>query len=89
MKTQKTALFLTLALASGVALAERGTEELVPPTASSSYSAQNGFEQLDLDGDGRLSREEAQAGALPEIFLFMDRNHDGALSRQEFNHRER
>ncbi|MGQ4878629.1 hypothetical protein ACOJCM_08655 [Billgrantia sp. LNSP4103-1] len=89
MRTQKTALFLALALSSGIALAERGAEEPIPPAASSSYSAQHGFEQLDRDGDGRLSREEAQAGTLPEIFLFMDRNHDGALTRQEFNYRER
>ncbi|MFQ3786323.1 hypothetical protein [Halomonas sp. A29] len=85
MKAQKTALFLALALASGVAFAERGAEELVPAVATSSATGQNSFEQLDLDGDGRISREEAQAGTLPEIFLFMDRNHDGVISRQEFN----
>lgn len=90
MKTQKTALFLALALASGVAFAERGGEEPIPPAASSSGSySQNGFEQLDVNGDGQLSQDEAQAGALPEMFLFMDRNQDGALSRSEFNHRER
>ncbi|WP_197038269.1 hypothetical protein [Billgrantia saliphila] len=90
MKTQKTALFLALALASGVALAERGAEEMqMPLAASSAHSDQNSFEKLDLDADGRLSREEAEAGSLPGIFQFMDRNHDGVLTRQEFNYRER
>ncbi|MCE8033280.1 hypothetical protein EKK97_04495 [Billgrantia tianxiuensis] len=87
MKAQKTALFLALALASGVAFAERGAEELVPAAATSSVTGQNSFEQLDRDGDGRISREEAEAGTLPEIFLFMDRNHDGVISRQEFDFR--
>ncbi|KAA0012239.1 hypothetical protein F0A17_11245 [Billgrantia pellis] len=87
MKMQKSALFLTLALASGVAVAERGAEELVPVAATSSVTGQNSFEQLDRDGDGRISRKEAEAGTLPEIFLFMDRNHDGMISRQEFDYR--
>lgn len=88
MKAQKTALFLALALTSGVALAERGAEELQIPLATSSGVSQNGFEKLDLDDDGRISREEAEAGSLPGIFHFMDRNRDGELSRQEFNYRE-
>ncbi|QTP61106.1 EF-hand domain-containing protein [Billgrantia antri] len=89
MKAQKTALFLALALSSGVALAEMGAEQLIPPTASSSASGQNGFEQLDRDGDGRISREEAKAGTLPEVFVILDRDHNGAISRQEFNFRPR
>lgn len=87
MKTQKTALFLALALASGVAFAERDAG--IPLAASSGNSGQNSFEKLDLDSDGHLSREEAEMGSLPDIFLFMDRNGDGVLTRQEFNHRER
>ncbi|MFQ3789012.1 hypothetical protein [Halomonas sp. A29] len=90
MKIQKISLFLVLALASSAALAERGAEEPVPPLlASSNATGQNSFERLDLDGDGYISREEAQAGTLPEIFLFMDRNHDGLISRQEFHYRPR
>ncbi|MDI5985407.1 hypothetical protein QLQ85_11465 [Halomonas sp. M4R5S39] len=90
MKTQKTALFLALALASGVALAERGAADLqIPLATSTGTSDQNSFEKLDLDNDSRLSHDEAEAGTLPRIFLFMDRNHDGVLSRQEFNYRER
>lgn len=90
MKAQKTALFLAFALASGVALAEMGAGELqVPRPASSGSSAQNSFDDLDVDGDGRISREEAEAGTLPENFLIMDRNHNGSLSHQEFNFRPR
>lgn len=89
MKYQKTALFLVLVLASGLALAEKGAEELVPLPPTSSHTGQNGFDRLDLDGDGHLSRVEAQAGTLPEIFLLMDRNHDALISRQEFHYRPR
>ncbi|MCE8016532.1 hypothetical protein HOP62_10670 [Halomonas sp. MCCC 1A17488] len=85
----KSALFLALALTSGAALAEMGAEELVPPSASSSASGQNGFEQLDQDGDGRISREEAREAALPEAFIILDRDHNGEISRQEFNFRPR
>lgn len=89
MKAQKTSLFLALGLASGVAFAEMGAEELVPATASSSATGQNSFEQLDQDGDGRISREEAKAGSLPDIFVVLDRDHNGEISRQEFNFRPR
>ncbi|QOR37733.1 EF-hand domain-containing protein [Billgrantia diversa] len=86
---KKTALFLALVLSSGVALAEMGAEELIPPSAYSNASGQNGFEQMDHDGDGRISHEEAKAGSLPEVFVILDRDHNGAISRQEFNFRPR
>ncbi|UYG02995.1 EF-hand domain-containing protein [Halomonas sp. LR3S48] len=90
MKTFKYALVIALALASGATLAEQGEGPLVlPHLASSNTAGQESFGRLDLDGDGHISREEAQAGTLPEIFLFMDRNHDGRISRQEFHHRPR
>ncbi|NIC05632.1 EF-hand domain-containing protein [Billgrantia bachuensis] len=90
MKTSKYALVIALTLASGATLAEQGEGPLVlPHLASSNTAGQNSFDRLDLDGDGDISRQEAQAGSLPEIFVLMDRNHDGRLSRQEFHHRPR
>lgn len=90
MKTLKSALLLALALAAGATLAEQGEGPLVlPHLASSNTAGQDSFDRLDLDSDGDISRQEAQAGTLPEIFVLMDRNHDGLISRQEFHYRAR
>ncbi|MBW6390047.1 hypothetical protein [Billgrantia antri] len=90
MKTLKSALLLALALAAGATLAEQGEGPLVlPHLASSNTAGQDSFDRLNLDSDGDISRQEAQAGTLPEIFVLMDRNHDGLISRQEFHYRAR
>ncbi|WP_197038345.1 EF-hand domain-containing protein [Billgrantia saliphila] len=90
MKTLKSALLLALALASGVTLAEQGEGPLaLPHLASSNTAGQDSFDRLDVNGDGYISLEEDQAGRLPGIFLFMDRNHDDLISRQEFHFRPR
>ncbi|QTP60309.1 hypothetical protein HNO53_17275 [Billgrantia antri] len=90
MKTLKSALLLALALPAGATLAEQGEGPLVlPHLASSNTAGQDSFDRLDLDSDGDISRQEAQAGSLPEIFVLMDRNHDGLISRQEFHYRAR
>lgn len=57
--------------------------------AGSSYSgSKNGpptlsFDQLDADGDGRLSEAEAEMATF--TFLDMDLNRDGEISREEFS----
>jgi hypothetical protein len=45
-----------------------------------------GFERLDKNGDGFVSRDEAQdAAELNTRFSELDRNNDGKLSREEYN----
>lgn len=41
------------------------------------------FDRLDLDGDGRLSKDEFMKGALKEFDL-LDSNKDGYIDRDEF-----
>lgn len=60
-----------------------------PGTSPATVSPKNlatAFEKADTDKDGRLSTTEAEK--LPEIarqFTQLDTNHDGFLSRREFN----
>ncbi|WP_416140821.1 hypothetical protein ACM26W_05570 [Halomonas sp. HK25] len=44
---------------------------------------------MDTNGDGVISREEADAGTLPANFLYLDRNHDGVIAHREFHFRPR
>ena len=86
MKTQATALFIALALASGIAFAEQGSAKLNQTMdIASTNTGQTSFNNNDQNGDGFISSKEAEAGNLPGLFIFMDRNHDNMISHKEFN----
>jgi EF hand len=76
------------------------TQAFMQPTAASGESARDttmlqrgggsaidaAFNRADRDGDGRLSRQEAEHfPALALSFEQIDRNHDSYISREEFN----
>ncbi|HEX4858204.1 MAG TPA: EF-hand domain-containing protein [Usitatibacteraceae bacterium] len=84
MKTalQMTALVLTGALAAGSAYAEPGSGQAQGDRAQ---KMQSRLKAADKDGDGRISKAEADA-ALPRIakhFAEIDTNKDGYLTRDE------
>ena len=63
-----------LAGALGLTLALGGCEKI------------ESFQEVDSDGDGRISAEEARSSAyLVKAFEDMDRNRDGMLDREEYN----
>ncbi len=56
----------------------------VGPTGTSQVA--EAFKRADADGDGNLSREEAnQLPAVAQRFEQLDANNDGKLSRKEFD----
>ncbi len=71
------------ALAFGVHA--QGTMPAKPATAATpAESVSAGFKRADLNGDGKLSREEAaRVPALAEKFDAADRNKDGQLDLDE------
>lgn len=76
-------LFYALSVA---AVAWPGSPLLAKDSAApDSSEAMRLFEQIDLDSDGSIDREEAKVvPALDKIFEQMDVNGDGRLSREEF-----
>lgn len=42
------------------------------------------FQSMDRDGDGSVSEKEFSVHASPDSFLSADRNHDGAIERDEY-----
>ena len=70
MKHIITTALLALGLSSGAALAQQSGDEML--------------QQLDTDGDGQVTREEAQAAPeLYENFDQADADGDGSLGAQE------
>lgn len=42
------------------------------------------FKRADVNGDGRISREEFQSFMIAEAFARRDKNHDGFVTQEEF-----
>ena len=69
-------------LAGGVAIAQ--SKESRQPRYAAKFDAR--FKAADLNGDGALSREEAQAAGMDRVVRQFDRidgNHDSKVTRQE------
>ena len=82
IRTLCTALALTLA--APLAFAEPPTTD-VPLPATPPQTQQLTWEQLDADGDGQISREEAaRVQSLSEVFDQADSNADGKLTMEEY-----
>ncbi|MFT3718688.1 hypothetical protein [Pseudorhodoferax sp.] len=91
------ALCLCAALGSACAVAQARAQDVLaqaPVGAPVAHHVRDGalqrvdeaFGRADTDGDGRLSREEAQRlPAVAERFDEIDANHDRVLSREEFH----
>lgn len=94
------ALFATMAMGSGMAAAQftvgpsatpkSGTattqaQGTIPSNSWTPTQIADAFRKTDADGDGRISRKEAQTSSgLASNFDKVDTNADGVLSRTEF-----
>ena len=77
------ATFLASLLAAGSALAQQATPQ--PPAEDMKAAIDDRFRQLDANGDGVISQEEAsKMKGLTERFQSADKNKDGKLDRGEF-----
>ena len=84
---------LSAALAMPLALAQEKTEDAAAqaqtqqsePTAQSATQGKQGWADVDTDGDGAISKQEATANAgLSQVFDQADANADGSLSADEY-----
>ena len=74
----------TLLAALALACATSVLAQTAPPPAPKQKGGVGRFERLDLDHDGFISRQEAQADPhLARHFDAIDTDHDGRLSHQE------
>lgn len=59
--------------------------QLAPPSRWTTAQIQQAFDLADADGNGGLTRAEAQrAAVMPRSFEDMDQNKDGLVSREEY-----
>lgn len=85
MNARNTTIAVSLAslLAAGGALAQQASPQ--PPAADMKAAIDDKFRQLDANGDGVISQEEAgKMKGLTERFQSADKNKDGKLDRDEF-----
>lgn len=76
---------LTLSLAAPLAFAEPPRAEQSEQQGQPQASGQITWEQLDVDGDGNISREEAaRSEGLSRVFDQADANGDGILTLEEY-----
>lgn len=77
-------MFIGALLGGGMAVAQSPSEPPNPARYASKFSEQ--FKAADKDGDGALTRSEAQAanlGRVVEHFDRIDANKDGKVTREE------
>jgi hypothetical protein len=81
------ALFASLAVGSGLAAAQFSVGPAVPAASAPAPAAgkADSFRKLDADGNGSISRKEAEtAGMSVREFEALDANRDAELSPAEF-----
>lgn len=77
------AVLMGMSLASGAVLAQQAAPK--QPAADMKAAIEDKFRQLDADGDGVISQQEAdKMKGLVERFQAADKNQDGKLDRGEF-----
>ena len=87
MSFRNLCLAAALSALSVAALAAEPANQTVPPDAAAGASAADaaGFNTLDLDQDGFISRDEARGTNLEKRFDALDVDHDGRLAPSEVN----
>jgi EF hand len=79
------ALSITLALAATATVAQDAAPQPVPAADDKASPAKTAWEDLDINKDGNLSKEETVAmPALHDVFEKADSNADGALTGDEY-----
>lgn len=74
-----------IALAFGAAQFASAQDAGTPPSMESSPTDQPSFDQIDSDGDGQVSREEAAAAGLSVDWGSADSDGDGQLNQDEYD----
>ncbi len=83
--TSLIALSVSLALAAAATFAQDAAPQPAPAPADQTAPAKTAWEDLDLNKDGNLSKDETAAmPALQKVFEKADANADGALTGDEY-----